>query len=248
MPYGKAVLTASGVLIISKGKNLVRKRKNTAPEPPKSARGSTIINYFDAALSRLQLLEDQLRFVRIRESQRDRELQALRDAVTASAPPADDRGNNPARQAIREMELRLGKEGAYEGDLDTELRRGSELAKKRWIRDGLLVGSNDLGLAWSRTRQALEQACDRGELFSLKIANRRWYPAAFMDLPVDDVKAVCQVLNGVDPVAMFVFWHRKHGSLGGRTLSEAFQDGQRQAVLHAAEAFASEHVEDAAAP
>lgn len=110
----------------------------------------------------------------------------------------------------------------------------------------LLRVSVAFGTSWSRTRQALEQACDRGELFSLKIGNKRWYPASFMDLAVEDVKAVCLLLRRVDPVSQFIFWERKHGALAGQTLPEALQAGKTAAVLRAAEVFAGEHAEHAA--
>jgi len=103
-----------------------------------------------------------------------------------------------------------------------------------------LSSSRDTGLAWHRTRQALEQACERGELFNLKIANRRWYPAVFAGLNAEQVKAVCHALQGLDAVSSFVFSQRPQGSLGGKMVAEALQAGQLPSVLRAADVVASE--------
>ncbi len=67
-----------------------------------------------------------------------------------------------------------------------------------------------------------------------------------MGLSAEDVKAVCLLLRGVDPVSQFIFWERKHGSLVGQTLSQALQAGKTAAVLRTAEVFASEHAAHAA--
>ena len=50
-------------------------------------------------------------------------------------------------------------------------------------------------------RQALDQAVERGELFNVKIANRRWYPASFVQLEPSAVKTVCLLLQGIDLVS-----------------------------------------------
>ena len=156
-----------------------------------------------------------------------------------------DEGNRRAAQALADLQVRLGvAPGA--GDEPRELDQGSECVKASWIQDGLLVGSVAFGLSWSRTRRALEQACGRGELFSLKIGNKRWYPASPMDVSVEDVKVVCVLLRGVDPVSQFIFWERKHGALAGQTLPQALQAGNAAAVLRTAEVFASEHPGQAA--
>ena len=83
----------------------------------------------------------------------------------------------------------------------------------------------------------------RGELFSLRISGTDWYPEAFITLPCADVRAVCDRLRGLDPITMFIFWHRRHGSLRGMTLPEALRRGERQAVIHSSQTFASQYVE-----
>ena len=206
---------------------------------------------------KLQQLQDELRLLRVSVAQQAHAIRVLQQerqqaSLASNAPRSlpqeapDEAGNKRAAQALEDLQLRLGVAPGTGAEQAAELEQGSERVKAGWIRDGLLVGSVAFGLSWSRTRQALEQACDRGELFSLKIGNKRWYPASLMGLSAEDVKAVCLLLRGVDPVSQFIFWERKHGSLAGQTLPQALQAGNTAAVLRTAEVFASEHAEHAA--
>jgi len=206
---------------------------------------------------RLQQLQDELRLLRVSVVQQAHAIRVLQherqQASLASNPPSslprkapNEAGNRRAAQALADLQVRLGMAANAGAEQATEMAQGSERVKAGWIQDSLLAGSVAFGTSWSRTRQALEQACDRGELFSLKIGNKRWYPASFMDLAVEDVKAVCLLLRRVDPVSQFIFWERKHGALAGQTLPEALQAGKTAAVLRAAEVFAGEHAEHAA--
>lgn len=205
---------------------------------------------------KLQQLQDEVRLLRvsvvqqahaIRVLQQERQQASLASNAPCSLPQEtpDEAGNRRAAQALADLQVRLGVAPGTGAEQATELEQGSERVKAGWIQDGLLVGSVAFGLSWSRTRQALEQACDRGELFSLKIGNKRWYPASLMGLSAEDVKAVCLLLRGVDPVSQFIFWERKHGSLAGQTLPQALKAGKTAAVLRTAEVFASEHAEHA---
>ena len=206
---------------------------------------------------KLQQLQDELRLLRvsvvqqahaIRVLQQERQQASLASNAPRSLPQEtpSETGNRRAAQALADLQVRLGVASGTSAEQATELEQGSERIKTSWIQDGLLVGSVAFGLSWSRTRQALEQACDRGGLFSLKIGNKRWYPASLMGLSAEDVKAVCLLLRGVDPVSQFIFWERKHGSLAGQTLPQALQTGKTAAVLRTAEVFASEHATHAA--
>ncbi len=154
--------------------------------------------------------------------------------------PAGEVGNRRAMTALADLQARLGLASGVSDEQASELEQESERTKTSWIRDGLLVSSATFSLSWSRSRQALEQACARGTLFSLKIGNNRWYPKSLTCLSAEDVKAVCLLLKGVDPVSQFIFWERKHGSLGGQTLPQALHAGKKSAVLRTAEVFASE--------
>jgi hypothetical protein len=206
---------------------------------------------------KLQQLQDELRLLRvnvvqqghaIRVLQQERQQTSLASNAPRSLPQEtrDEAGNRRATQALANLQVRLGIAPGTGAEQATELEQGSERVKRGWIQDGLLVGSAAFGLSWSRTRQALDQACDRGELFSLKIGNKRWYPTSLMGLSAEAVKAVCLLLRGVDPVSQFIFWECKHGSLAGQTLPQALRAGKTAAVLRTAEVFASEHTAHAA--
>jgi len=118
--------------------------------------------------------------------------------------------------------------------------RISEATKADWIREGLLIGSTELAVAWGCSRQALEQACVRNELFNLKIGNRRWYPASMLTLAASDVAAICLLWGGLPPVAKFIGWQARHASLGGVDLPQAVEAGRLDDALRVAAAFADE--------
>jgi hypothetical protein len=148
-----------------------------------------------------------------------------------------------ARQAIRELEERLARQSTKsDADIEKELAEGSKLVKARWIRDRMLVGSDELEKAWALSNQDLRDACDRGDLFCLEISDARWYPAAFLTLNCVDVAAVCRILKELDSSSFFLFWHRKHGSLRGQTLHEALRSGHRQEVERVSRSFIQEHI------
>ena len=167
-------------------------------------------------------------------------------ALVPCGPGAPDEGEDCSRalQAIRELELRLGRFTAKSDDqLDAEMARGSDAVKADWIRERLVIAGEELEQAWVCSRQTLEQACERGNLFKLRISGTDWYPAAFATLSCVDVRAVCDSLRGQDPITAFIFWHAKHGSLRGMTLPEALRRGERQAVIHSSQTFASQYVD-----
>jgi hypothetical protein len=123
----------------------------------------------------------------------------------------------------------------------------SEATKRQWIDSGLLVGWRVLSDAWGgRSRQGLDQACGRGELFNLKIAGKLWYPVMFQRLSADSVKAVCLLLRNVDPVSKMIFWVRPQGALSGQTLAQAIEAGQLDRAAQVAQAFADEYTGHAA--
>lgn len=242
---------ASGIL---KSKTNAFKKPHGKGVPVKTPRSKQPLTGQVVEGRKLQQLQDELRLLRVSVVQQAHAIRMLQQASLASNAPRslpqetpDEAGNRRAAQALADLQVRLRVSPGTGAEQANELEQGSERVKAGWIQDGLLVGSVAFGLSWSRTRQALEQACDRGELFSLKIGNKRWYPASLMGLSAEDVKAVCLLLRGVDPVSQFIFWERKHGSLAGQTLPQTLQAGKRAAVLRTAEVYASEHAEHAAA-
>lgn len=165
------------------------------------------------------------------------------DALPAKAASESGDDSSRARRAIQDLQDRLSLQSTRtDAEIALEMAQGSQLVKAGWIREQLLVGSAELERAWMRTSEDLRDACVRGDLFSLEIENTCWYPAAFVALEAADVAAVCLSLRGLDSASMFLFWHRKHGSLGGQTLHDALRRGQLHAVLHLARSFIAEHL------
>ncbi|MCV2355385.1 hypothetical protein LNV09_14620 [Paucibacter sp. B2R-40] len=154
-----------------------------------------------------------------------------------------------AATAVNALRQRLASKAPQEEGEGLTRAETSEAVKHEWVSSGLLVGWAALGEAWGgRQRQALDQARERHELFSLKVAGRHHYPAAFLNLSAETVKAICLLLKNVDPAAQVIFWNRPHGALGGQTLEQALAGGKLARVAHLAKTFAEEyagHVEAA---
>lgn len=98
-------------------------------------------------------------------------------------------------------------------------------AKEAWVRDGLLVSRELLPQRWDVSLEEIEAMVARGELFELKVGGHMRMPAVFLELPRDLVAEVNRALAeaGADAASAFVFWHRKHGALGGRTVVDAIR-------------------------
>jgi hypothetical protein len=90
------------------------------------------------------------------------------------------------------------------GGLHGARARGENLLQ-RWVRDGTLIPSAGLGNSWGISRQALDQAVERGELFSLKIASRRYYLAQLRDITREQATEVCRALGRLSPSEKLTF-------------------------------------------
>jgi len=130
-------------------------------------------------------------------------------------------------------------------------RARGEAAKVRWVQTGEVVTAKALADAWGLTPQALGPAAKRGEVFSVQVKNQRYYPSEFLRLHRQDVATVCEQLEGMEPAEKLVFWKRRHGALGGRTLTECLEDqtggSQLQRIVRLAQAATEQMRLDAAA-
>lgn len=108
--------------------------------------------------------------------------------------------------------------------LEGAIARGAA-AKEAWVRDGLLVSRESLAQRWGVSLEDVAAMVERGELFELEAVGQRWVPAVFLELPRDVVAEVNQALTeaSADASVAFVFWHRKHGTLTGRTVVDAIR-------------------------
>jgi hypothetical protein len=117
----------------------------------------------------------------------------------------------------------------------------AEQLRRAWVDDGLLVSAAAMAKAWSRTRQAIDQARARGEVFGVRVKNAYHYPAGFSQLAAEDVKRVNRHLGGDDAAAKFIFWTRPHGGAGGKTIAALIDEGQVTRAVELAQGWSSEH-------
>lgn len=118
--------------------------------------------------------------------------------------------------------------------------RGQE-AVARWIEEGTLMASAEFAQAWGISRQALDQAVERGELFSMKLGNKRFYPRELLRLDRPTVARVCKALGEASAAEKLVFWLRQHGGLGGVSAVDAAVAGKTDRVVQLAQAWAEEN-------
>ena len=148
--------------------------------------------------------------------------------------------NNESRLA----ELTHGREGVAPtspvGGLEKAAVRGQE-AVARWIEEGTLMASAEFAQAWGISRQALDQAVERGELFSMKLGNKRFYPRELLRLDRPTVARICKALGTASAAEKLVFWLRPHGGLGGMSAVDAAASGKSDRVAQLAQAWAEEN-------
>ncbi len=101
-----------------------------------------------------------------------------------------------------------------------------EAARVQWVKGGLVIPGQQLAEAWGLTRQALGPAVKRGELFTVKVGNRLYYPSAFLSLERGAVAQICQALGDLSSSEKLVFWTRTHGGLAGKTAAESLATGK----------------------
>lgn len=153
------------------------------------------------------------------------DLFSLRSAVSQQGlrvPKVGRRGTATSAAALATREVPGKAQGT--GGIAGAVARG-EAARVQWVKDGLVVPADRLAQAWGLTRQALAPAADRGEIFSVKVGNRLYYPQAFLALDREAVAAICRALGSLSPSEKLMFWLREHGSLGGKRVDVALESG-----------------------
>lgn len=159
----------------------------------------------------------------------------------ALAEAASVQAADPSRTAPATTAAPCGTDTAAGGLLGARAR--GENLLQRWVRDGTLIPSAGLGSSWGISRQALDQAVERGELFSLKIASRRYYLAQLRDITREQAAEVCRALGKLSPSEKLTFWLREHGGLQGRSAVAAIHDGQLARVVQLARAWTDERMD-----
>lgn len=117
--------------------------------------------------------------------------------------------------------------------LSSAIRRG-EVTRRDWIRDSVVISTEEFAQRRSLTPQALGDMAAAGQAFHVVIDGVAWWPAALLDLKPNDAADVCLALAGCDSVLKLVFLMRLHGGLGGRKVAQALAQGERTLVLQLA--------------
>ncbi|MCK7495827.1 MAG: hypothetical protein MZW92_36285 [Comamonadaceae bacterium] len=104
------------------------------------------------------------------------------------------------------------------------------VARLSWIQDGAVLSAEDYAKARGVPVESLAELEREGELFSLDVAGGRWYPAELLKVQAEEAGAVCGELAGDDSARQLIFWMRRHGALGDRTVAEAVAAGLLQHV------------------
>lgn len=146
-----------------------------------------------------------------------------------------------AAQALVAMRQRLGIDSSPQAQAEAARigRASARQAGLRLIEEQRVIGGTALARAWRCSWQALDRAVGRGELFSVKLAGRRWFPAGFARLEPEDVKSMCRVMNhsDADPMSKLLFWEGRQQRVGDLTITELLL-ADRQKALAAGERFA----------
>ena len=153
------------------------------------------------------------------------DLFSLRSAVSQQGlrvPKAGRRASAAVAEALAKSDVPGKALGT--GGLAGAVARG-EAARVQWVKDGLVVPADRLAQAWGLTRQALAPAADRGEIFSVKVGNRLYYPQAFLALDRETVATICRALGALSSSEKLMFWLREHGSLAGKRVDAAMESG-----------------------
>lgn len=110
-------------------------------------------------------------------------------------------------------------------------RARGEARLLNWTADGSLIQADKVGLAWDITRQDVDRARDKGEIFSIWLNGHHWYPSGLLQLERAAVAQICRALGNLEPSSKLLFFMRKHGALGGKDVLDAIANGQIDDVL-----------------
>lgn len=122
------------------------------------------------------------------------------------------------------------------GGLEVALACGRD-AKREWTRDGTLLTPEVFAQARGVSVQDMRDAEVAGTFFAMVVDDAPYYLAELLKVTPTDAAAVCVALGGEEPASKVIFFMRKHGMLGGKTVAQAIEGGQLDAVLRAAKAW-----------
>ena len=108
-----------------------------------------------------------------------------------------------------------------------------------WTQDGTLVSGSAVETAWNVRRQTVDAARERGEIFSVWVKGKHWYPGEALKLERSALKAINNALGDADPSGKLLFLLKHHGALSGQTPADAVLDGKLDDVLRLAAEWAN---------
>ena len=116
--------------------------------------------------------------------------------------------------------------------------------REAWIDSGEFVHMRDVANRWGLTLKQVEEASHRGDIVAVAADGQLYCPYEFLQLDWRVVKAVTNALSTLEPMEKVVFWKRRHGALGNRTVTELLTNNDRaseeQEVLQLAQRWAVE--------
>lgn len=126
----------------------------------------------------------------------------------------------------------LPDQGISTGPLRAQVRGEARLVN--WTQDGTLVSGALVETAWCVKRQTVDAARERGEIFSVWVKGKHWYPGEALKFERGSLAEINRALGNADPSSKLLFLLRKHGALGGQTPADAVGDGKLDDVLRLA--------------
>ena len=131
-----------------------------------------------------------------------------------------------------------------QGGYAAAVTRGAAV-REQWFTSGELVPARALADRWGLTVRELGATVKRGELLALVRGRRRYHPSEFLALERAAVVDICRALSSLPAETQFIFWKRRHGALGGGTVTDFLGgtgsgDQQVRRVVGLAQAWAAE--------
>jgi hypothetical protein len=134
-------------------------------------------------------------------------------------------------QVVRDP-ISLPDQSGFTSPLRAQARGESRLVN--WTQDGTLVPGSKVEVAWGVKRQTVDAARERGEIFSIWVKGKHWYPSEALKLERSVLAVINRALGDVDPSSKLLFLLHQHGALGGHTPADAVADGKFDDVLRLA--------------
>lgn len=119
-----------------------------------------------------------------------------------------------------------------------EAKVRGEACLVNWTQDGTLLEGANVEAAWGVKRQTVDAAREQGEIFSVWVKGKHWYPSEALKFERTTLAAINRALGDINPSSKLLFLLRKHGAIGGQVPADAVVDGKFDDVLRLAAEWA----------